>query len=259
MAMKISCVVPVYNNSQTIRHVLTVLNDNPNIDELVIIDDKSKDDSLAIIEDTIRGKQKVTFLRNERNLGKGGAVVKALRQTRNEVVFLCDADLSTLKQEHVNYLVDTYLTGTYDMVIGATDNAFEGRNLWDKFLSTVSGERILKKSAIEPYYELIASMGNGIEQITNFAHKDKDVKIISLVGTGHVLKFQRDVSRREWISAYLKEGRQLVSTDMKIKKQMVTKEIRVERLLRGLAVGSLAAGLFSLWFFSTKHNRKPRK
>lgn len=252
--MKISCVVPVYNNSPSIRHVLSVLYENKHIDELVVVDDCSRDNSVEIIDEYVKGKSKIVFLKNERNLGKGGAVVRGLRRTSYGDVFLCDADLSKLKQEHVDALVDTYNTGKYDMVIGSTDNPFEGRNLWNKFLSTVSGQRLLKKEVIVPYYELISKMGNGIEQITNYAHQDKDVKMINLVDTGHILKFQRNVGRHKWIGAYLKEGKQLVSTDMKLKRQILNKEMNHVKLFRGVAVGSLVGAIFSLWFFSTRHN-----
>ena len=78
--VKLSCVVPVYNNSSTIRHVLSILYENNNIDELIVIDDASKDNSVELIEPFVRGKDKIVFLRNEHNLGKVLAVVLALNQ-----------------------------------------------------------------------------------------------------------------------------------------------------------------------------------
>ena len=186
--MKLSCVVPVYNNSHTIRHVLSILYENQNVDELIVIDDASKDNSAAIIESFVPGKSKITYLKNERNLGKGGAVVRALKRTHYEDIFLCDADLATLKHDHVDALVDTYKTGKYDMVIATRERNFSDSMAFGKFLATVSGERVLKKSVIEPYYDLIAGLGNGIEQITNFAHRDKEVKIITSRGIGHIFR-----------------------------------------------------------------------
>ncbi len=244
--MNVSCIVPVYNNSKTIRHVLSILYDNDNIDEIVVIDDASRDNSREIIEEFLKGKDKIVFLKNDKNLGKGGAVVKALRQSKYDDVFLCDADLSTLKHEHVNAIVETYATGQYDMVIATRETPFEEEwQPFNKFLATVSGERILKKSVIEPYYDLISGLGNGIEQITNFAHRDKEVKLITSVGIGHIMKYSRG-NPLEWTKEYVQEGIQLVKTDIKLKKKVVPT----------VAVTALAGILLSFWFFKTRHNRK---
>lgn len=228
--------------------MLSVLSENPYLDEVIVIDDASKDHSAELIEKASRDKTKIAFLRNKKNLGKGGAVVKALKQTKNEIVFLCDADLATLRQEHVNAIVETFKTGQYDMVIANREDDFEDCHAFGKFLATVSGERILRKKVIEPYYDLISGLGNGIEQVTNFAHRDKEVKIITNRDIGHIVKYQRG-SPVTWTKAYVKEGYQLLKTDLKLKK----------RILPGIAFGALAGTLFTLWYFSARHNaKKPR-
>lgn len=235
----------MYNNSSTIRHVLSVLSKNKNLAEVVIIDDASKDDSARIIEDFVKGKPNVIFLRNRKNLGKGGAVVRALRHTKYDIVFLCDADLAKLKHQHVNAIVETFRTGKYDMVIANREDDFEDCHVVGKFFATVSGERIFRKKVIEPYYDLISGLGNGLEQVTNFAHRDKDVKIITNRDIGHIVKYQRG-NPAEWTKEYVKEGYQLLKTDLKLKR----------RVLPGVALSALVGTLFTLWYFSTRHNGK---
>lgn len=243
--MKISCVVPVYNNQKTIKRVLTVLNRSSHIDELIVVDDASKDNSREIIERFIRGKNKVVFLTNEVNQGKGATVVRGMKRTTHDHVFLCDADLSKLREEHIDQIIGTYKTQKYDMVIAARETPFEEARGFSKFLATVSGERVFKKAAVETFYDLISGLGNGIEQITNFAHRDKEVKIITTKNIGHVLKFERG-RPTEWVREYVREGYQLAKTDVKLKRN----------LAGTVAVSALAGALFSFWFFSTRNNKR---
>ena len=245
--MKISCIVPVYNNSETVQHVLEVLDRNPSIHEIIVVDDKSRDNSVELIEELLGDSRKIRFFKNEVNLGKGGGLVRGLKESRNKHVFFCDADLAKWRDEHVNAILDTYKTGRYDMVIGARTDDRNGGGKFGEFLSTVSGERVFKKKVIKPYYDLIASLGNGVEQITNFAHKDKKVKMVWNKDTGHILKFERG-RPRQWVRAYAKEGYQLAKTDMLLKKQLV-------KTIRTAGIAAVVGGLLSFWFFSKDDSR----
>ncbi len=70
----ISCIVPVYNNQDTILHVLNVLLACKSIDEIIAVDDCSQDGSARIISRV----PDVKTIFNSHNLGKGGAVVETM-------------------------------------------------------------------------------------------------------------------------------------------------------------------------------------
>ncbi len=205
----LSCIVPVYNNQDTLRHVLSVLSSCQDIDELVVVDDGSRDASPALLAEFTG----LTALFNPTNLGKGGAVVRGIRRARGDTLLLCDADLATLQMVHIKCLIDEHRNGKYDMVIAGR----AGGSYWAHRMNMVSGERILQRSAIEPYLELIASHGNGIEQIINFAHRDRRVKCIVNHGVGHVLKYQRG-GMHQYIPAYAKEIGQLIQTELVLRR-----------------------------------------
>jgi len=222
MKETISCIIPVYNNSETLAGEIKILASFKEIKEIIVIDDCSKDNSLEIMKSFSKPlASKVKILVNRRNLGKGGTVVKGLKLAKGETIFLCDADLSTLSKKYVKDLISAYRTGEFVMVIG---NMFPREHL-RSWQNIVSGQRILKRSLIEPYLKLIAKMGNGIEQITNFACRDGKIKIVYSKDPGHILKYQRGEGFRATTTAYTKEIWQLIRTELLLEK-MRLKEIK---------------------------------
>lgn len=206
----ISCIVPVYNNQDSILRVLETLLLCPDVDEVIVVDDCSQDNSAKKIK-TLIPRVKAIF--NKKNLGKGGAVVKGLRSTRGDTILFCDADLTKMKKHHITNLVNEFNTGLYDMVIAAR----ESNKGIKKLPAKISGERIIKRETIEPYLDLIAQSGNGMEQIINFAHKGKRVKIIVSKNIGHPQKYQRETILG-CITSYLKESYQMLRTDFMLRK-----------------------------------------
>ncbi len=206
----ISCIVPVYNNESTISHVLTTLLSCQAIDEIIAVDDCSQDDSVNLI--TSLGSS-VKLICNPLNLGKGGAIVKGIRESKWDTIFTCDADLSRLENHHLEQIIAEYQTGSYDMVIAGR----EFDKGWGALMASLSGERIFRRRVIEPYLDIIMTRGNGVEQIVNYAHKGKNIKVIVSKDIGHVLKYQK-LGLRGSILAYAKEVYQLFVTELVIRR-----------------------------------------
>lgn len=215
----ISCIVPVYNNEDTILHVLTTLLACPAIDEIIVVDDCSHDNSVNLIASLLPA---VKLICNPVNLGKGGAVAKAIGVSHGDTILTCDADLSRLGTHHLERLIQEFQSGQYDMVIAGreTDKG------WGALMASVSGERIFRRQVIEPYLDIIAEHGNGIEQTINYAHRGRNVKIIVSRDIGHVLKFQK-MGLRGSLPAYAKEIYQLVQTEMILRKLDLTRKYKV--------------------------------
>ena len=215
----ISCIVPVYNNEDTILHVLTTLLACQSIGEVIAVDDCSQDDSVSLIASL---EPAVRLIRNPVNLGKGGAVVQGLRASKWDTIFTCDADLSRLGAHHLENLIQEYQTGEYDMVIAGRET---GKG-WGAWMASVSGERIFRRRVIEPYLEIITERGNGIEQTINYAHRGRNVKTIIARDICHVLKFQKLGLRRS-IPAYAREVHQLIETEIILRKLDLARKYRI--------------------------------
>ncbi|MGQ9598468.1 MAG: glycosyltransferase family 2 protein [Anaerolineae bacterium] len=93
--MKLSIVMPVYNECSTLRKILRQVRavELPGIEkEILVVDDGSTDGSQAILaEEAQAGDLRVFY--HERNCGKGAAVQTAVKHATGDIVLIQDADL----------------------------------------------------------------------------------------------------------------------------------------------------------------------
>ena len=89
---KLSIIIPVYNEKQTIQKLLNKIYKLKNIKkEIIVVNDGSTDGTRAILE---KNKKKITSLVNhKKNLGKGAAIQTAQKFIRGDIVLIQDADL----------------------------------------------------------------------------------------------------------------------------------------------------------------------
>jgi glycosyltransferase involved in cell wall biosynthesis len=93
--MKLSVIVPVYNEVATIESMLHRITAIPIEKEIIVVDDGSTDGTHEILMD-LQKKDKLHLLcclYHERNKGKGAAIRTALQNTTGEIVTIQDADL----------------------------------------------------------------------------------------------------------------------------------------------------------------------
>jgi len=98
--MKLSVIIPAYNEKETIREIVARVQAVPIEKEIVIVDDGSTDGTSVITRDVFsRAKITTRLLENFPNRGKGAAVREGVRRSRGESVLVTDADLSTPIEE----------------------------------------------------------------------------------------------------------------------------------------------------------------
>jgi glycosyltransferase involved in cell wall biosynthesis len=90
----ISVVIPNYNHSRTLpKSICSVINQTPNVDEVIIVDDCSTDDSHKIAKDFQNRYSQIRVISNKNNLGVMGALNVGLREVSSEyVLFLSSND-----------------------------------------------------------------------------------------------------------------------------------------------------------------------
>jgi glycosyltransferase involved in cell wall biosynthesis len=118
--MKLSIIVPVYNEKQTILQVLKRIEITPYEKEIIVIDDFSADGTREILRklDESREIPSVRVLYHALNQGKGAALRTGIDAATGDVVIVQDADLEYDPSEY-GVLLQPILTGAADVVYGS--------------------------------------------------------------------------------------------------------------------------------------------
>ena len=114
--MKLSIVVPVYNEAATIRDVLAKLRSLPNAKEILVVDDGSLDGTRDVLREEAGGEVRVFF--HQQNRGKGAAVRTGIQNARGDVVVIQDADLEYDPRD-IPRLLQSITDGEADVVYGS--------------------------------------------------------------------------------------------------------------------------------------------
>ena len=90
--MKLSVIVPVYNEQNTVEKLLEKLNKVKQVKEIIVVNDGSTDNTAKILEKLVKKYKKIQTFHQE-NQGKGGAVRVGLTKVTGDWVLIQDADL----------------------------------------------------------------------------------------------------------------------------------------------------------------------
>jgi glycosyltransferase involved in cell wall biosynthesis len=116
--MKVSVVMPVYNEKATLEtvidHVISVGLDI----ELICIDDGSTDGSREILADLEKHCPRVRVFLQPRNMGKGAALRRGIREATGDYVIIQDADLEYDPKDYP-LLLGPLESGQADVVYGS--------------------------------------------------------------------------------------------------------------------------------------------
>ena len=114
--MKLSVIIPVFNEAPTILKVIEKVKEAPFEKEMIVVDDGSTDGTGALLRD--RPADEVRVLFHERNRGKGAAVRTALPHVTGDIVIIQDADLEYDPAEYPA-LIAPIVEGKADVVYGS--------------------------------------------------------------------------------------------------------------------------------------------
>ena len=116
--MKISIVIPCFNEANTIEYLVQAVLSAPLTNrEIIIVDDYSTDSTREILRTKIDGLvDKIIY--HESNQGKGAALRTGFSNVTGDVVIIQDADLEYNPQEYPE-LLKPILDGKADVVYGS--------------------------------------------------------------------------------------------------------------------------------------------
>jgi glycosyltransferase involved in cell wall biosynthesis len=91
--MKLSIVMPVYNEERTLEEIVAAVLATPYEKELILVDDASRDSSKEIMARLADQHPEIRCFHHDVNRGKGAALATGFKEIRNDVVIIQDADL----------------------------------------------------------------------------------------------------------------------------------------------------------------------
>lgn len=115
--MKLSVLIPVYNEKNTILEVIDRVLNTGLVGEIVVVDDGSKDGTRELLTQ-YDGHAVVRVILHEKNAGKGAALRTAIQSATGDVMLIQDADLEYNPDEYPN-LLKPINAGMADVVYGS--------------------------------------------------------------------------------------------------------------------------------------------
>ena len=126
--MKISVVIPCYNEKKTIREIVSAVKSSPvGTMEIIIVDDCSTDGTRELLRDEL-GLQVHKVVYHDVNQGKGAALRSGFKEATGEIVIIQDADLEYDPQEYPK-LIKPIVDDKADVVYGSRFTGGEARRV----------------------------------------------------------------------------------------------------------------------------------
>lgn len=131
--MKLTIIMPVFNEHKTILQIIEKVRMVPYDKEIIVVDDCSTDGTRSLLENESRAGKEIKVFFHEKNMGKGAAIKTAYGHARGDLVIVQDADLE--------YSPDDY---------GKLIDVFEK----EPNVGAVYGSRFLNKKNTTPFWHL---------------------------------------------------------------------------------------------------------
>jgi len=159
--MKLSVIVPVFNEENTILEVIKrLLNTKfPKVDrEIIIVDDGSTDSTREKLKKV--KSQEIKIIYHKKNQGKGAAVITGINNSKGDYVIIQDADLE-YHPRYINSLLEPILKKNAEVVYGTRLNRMPHLNKEEKkhlFILHYFGNRFLSLITSILYGQWITDM-----------------------------------------------------------------------------------------------------
>lgn len=141
--MKISVILPFYNNESTIlKSLRSILNQSEKNFEIIIINDGSKDKSEKKILNIIK-KKNIKYLKNRINKGLAYSLNKGIKKSNGDLIFRMDAD-DISKKNRIKIQKNFLVKNPNISLLGTNAEYFDKRGIYEKSSLKLTDKEIKK-------------------------------------------------------------------------------------------------------------------
>ena len=142
MKMKVSVIIPVYNEEATLEKVVKNLRQALPDAQLIIVDDGSEDATKKVIGGLVKEDPSLEIIFSPVNKGKGASIRKGLALAKGEIIAIQDADLEYAPQDLIP-LIEMVKAGKAEVAYGSRFKrgrgaASLGHYLANRFLTSLT-------------------------------------------------------------------------------------------------------------------------
>lgn len=180
--MKLSIIIPVYNEERTVSTLLKKVSKTTFKDvekEIIVVDDGSTDASVSIISNIKFPISNFQFIKHKNNFGKGAAVRSGIKKATGEYIVIQDADLEYDPSE-IEKLLKPVKSGEAEVVYGTRLNRLPNFSRDEKnllFLLHYLGNKFLSLITSILYLQWLTDVETCYKLFPRKAMKD--IKLIS--------------------------------------------------------------------------------
>lgn len=169
--MRISVLIPVYNEAETLDEIFNRVVQTRLAAEIIFIDDGSTDNSPRILENLSKNNQ-VRLIHFDHNQGKGAAIRAGIAAAEGDVIIIQDADLEYDPREYKS-LIKPIKEGIADVVYGSR---FLGGGRRPVMFWHMIANKLLTLTTNLLYNNILSDMETGYKVFTKKAIKEIRIK-----------------------------------------------------------------------------------
>jgi glycosyltransferase involved in cell wall biosynthesis len=219
--MKLSVVMPVYNEALSVAQSINCVLANEWVGQLIVVDDGSEDKSLETVQQMARSDARITICRHTANRGKGAALRTGFNHLTHEAVLIQDADLEYDPKDYYKLLFPI-ANNRADVVYGSRylnrdapasqPFIYRTANLWITYLSNLAtglaltdvetGYKCFRRRVIEEMVLTENRFGIEIELTAQAAAMGYHIEEVPISYTGRTKSQGKKIGLKDGLEAF---------------------------------------------------------